>query len=66
MLHLHLRQDEYFVINSNITIEVKAVSGKQVHLVVDAPREIPIVRGAVLERSGGKRPECLDAGKNKF
>ncbi len=61
MLHLYLRQEEYFTINGNITVEVRAVSGKRACLVIYAFREIPIVRGAVLERGGGKRPACLDA-----
>ncbi len=60
MLHLHLKQEEYFTIGDDITVKVKSVEGKQTYLVIDAPREIPIVRGTVLERCGGRRPACLD------
>jgi len=61
MLHLHLRENEYFTVNGDITIKVTTVEGKQTYLSIDAPREVPIVRGTVLERSGGARPACVDA-----
>ncbi len=61
MLHLNLCQEEYFTINGNITIKVRAVEGKRAYLSIDAPREVPIVRGTLLERGGEKRPACVDA-----
>ena len=60
MLHLNLGQEEYLTINGNIVIKLRAVEGKHAYLSIDAPREIPVVRGKVLERSGGKRPSCVD------
>ena len=29
------------------------------YVTIDAPREVPILRGEVLERNGGKRPSCV-------
>jgi len=65
MLHLNLCEEDYLTINGNIVIEVSAVSGKYANLSIDAPKDIPILRGKVLERSGGKRPACLDEKPRK-
>ena len=35
------------------------LSGDRVHLIISAPKEVPILRGDVLERRGGKRPDCV-------
>jgi len=63
MLHLNLAEEEYLTINGNITVKVRAVEGKRACLSIDAPREVPVVRGALLERTGGKRPPCVDAAR---
>jgi len=59
MLKLSLLTDEYIIINHNIVIQLSRVAGGRAYLAVDASKEIPIVRGAVLEREGGQRPACL-------
>ena len=61
MLKLTLLPDEYVVVNDNIVVQLMRVAGGRADLAVEAPREVPIVRGAVLERQGGERPTCLGA-----
>ena len=65
MLKLTLLPEEYLTLNGSIVIQLKRVAGGRAELAVDAPREVPIVRGAVLERQGGQRPACLDAPSGK-
>ena len=59
MLKLTLLPDEYLTVNGDIVVQLLRVAGGGADVAVEAPREIPIVRGAVLERSGGQRPACL-------
>lgn len=59
MLCLNLNQGEYITIGDRVVVQVDRLSGERCKLVVNAPREIPVVRGEVLERSGGKRPDCV-------
>lgn len=66
MLKLTLLPEEYLVINDNIVVQLSRVAGGHADIAVEAAREIPIVRGTVFERQGGRRPECLDPpGKKK-
>ncbi len=59
MLRLTLSQGEYFTVDGRIVVQLHRVEGGRAHVAVQAPREIPIVRGEVLERAGGKRPDGL-------
>ena len=59
MLKLTLLPEEYLTINDSVVIQLKRVAGGRADLAIDAPREFPILRGTVLERSGGQRPGCL-------
>ena len=59
MLKLTLLPDEYLTVRDDIVIQLTRVAGGRAELAVDAPREFPIVRGAVLEKNGGQRPACL-------
>ena len=59
MLKLSLAAGEYLTINGNIVVQVYRSEGGRSYLAIDAPREIPIVRGTVLEREGAQRPEHL-------
>lgn len=59
MLNLSLLPEEYLTINGNIVIQLSRVSGDRAYLSIAAPREVPVVRGAVLEREGAERPKCL-------
>ena len=58
MLSLNLNQGEYLTIGQDVVLQVDRVSGDRCKLMIQAPREIPIVRGAVLEREGGQRTAC--------
>lgn len=60
MLAMHLRPEEYFTINGNIVVQMTRITGGRCCLAIDASRDIPIVRGKVLERTRGERPACLD------
>ena len=59
MLKLTLLPDEYLMIGDSIVVQLSRVAGGRADLAIDAPRTVPIVRGAVLERDGGQRPACL-------
>ena len=59
MLRLSLTPGEYIAIGGNIVVQLCRCEGGRAYLAIDAPREIPVVRGAVLEREGGQRPPGL-------
>lgn len=59
MLCLGLDQGEYLTIGGDVVIQLDRIRGDRCKLVIEAPREIPIVRGKVLERDGGERPDCV-------
>ena len=59
MLKLTLLPDEYLVIRDDIIVQLVRAAGGRADVAIQAPREFPIVRGAVLERNGGQRPACL-------
>ena len=59
MLKLTLLPEEYLTINDNIVVQLMRAAGGRADLAIEAPRSFPVVRGAVLERNGGKRPDCL-------
>ena len=62
MLCLNLNQGEYMTIGENVVIQMDGISGDRCKLVIHAPKEIPVLRGKVLERTGGQRPECVFDG----
>ncbi len=59
MLKLSLTPGEYLAIGDGIAVQLCRCEGGRAYLAVAAPREIPIVRGAALEREGGRRPSGL-------
>lgn len=59
MLKLALTPGEYIAINDNVIVQLCRSTGGRAFLAITAPKEVPIVRGAVLEREGGQRPEGL-------
>ena len=59
MLKLSLTPGEYLTIDGNIVVQVYRSESGRTYLAIDAPREVPIVRGAVLEREGAARPQRL-------
>jgi len=62
MLSLALAPGEYLTIGSNVVVQLNKIAGDRCKLTVTAPREVTILRGEVLERSGGKRPDCVFDG----
>ncbi len=59
MLKLSLLPEEYLTIGGETVVQLTRVAGGRAYLAIEAGREIPIVRGTVLERNGEKRPDCL-------
>ena len=54
-----MKSGEYVTIGEDVVVQVFRESGPQVRISIKAPKEIPIVRGAVLEQAGKKRPGGL-------
>lgn len=59
MLKLQLKTGEYVTIGSDVVVQMESVSGDRCKLMIQAPREVPILRGELLERAGGERPDCV-------
>lgn len=59
MLCLSLNQGEYMTIGDSVVVQLDHISGDHCALTIHAPREIAILRGEVLERTGGRRPQCV-------
>lgn len=59
MLSLTLNQGDYLTIGGDIVVQLNRVSGDRCKVTVQAPREVPVFRGEVLERTGGERPDCV-------
>ncbi len=57
MLSLQLSDGEYLTIGEDIVIQVSSTSA--VRLLIQAPRDMTILRGEVRERNGEARPACL-------
>lgn len=57
MLMLGRNPEEYVVIGDNIVIKVISEDGS-LKLAIDAPKELPILRGEVYERTH-ERPKCI-------
>ena len=59
MLKLSLAPGEYLTIGGNVVVQVYRAENGRTYLAIDAPREVPIVRGAVREREGAQPPAKL-------
>ena len=59
MLSLSLSLGNYLTIGDNVVVQLNSISGDRCKLTIDAPREVPIVRGKVHEREGGERPDSV-------
>lgn len=59
MLCITMRKGDYITLGENIVIQVEQLNSERVHLNINAPRQVAILRGEVLERGGGKRPDCV-------
>ena len=49
MLVLSRKRNQEIIVNGNVRIQVVSISGNTVRLGINAPREISIVRGELLE-----------------
>lgn len=65
MLKLTMLPEDYLTINGDIVVQLSRVAGGRADVAIHAGREVPIVRGEVLERQGGQRPACLKAPSGK-
>ena len=59
MLSLQLKSGDYLTIGEDVVLQVFKEAGSHFRVSVKAPREIPILRGAVREREGEARQEGL-------
>ena len=57
MLSLQLKDGEYITIGKDIVIQI--FTGATTQVLVQAPRDMTILRGEVLERNGENPPDCL-------
>ncbi len=59
MLCLSLKPGDYLTIGNDIVLQYDRTTGERCKLVIQAPRDIPVLRGAVWERIGKERPDCV-------
>ncbi len=59
MLCLSLVPGEYLTIGEEVVLQYDCTTGERCRLVINAPREVVVLRGAVRERSGKDRPDCV-------
>lgn len=59
MLCLMMKEGEYLTIGEDIVVQVFPDSKSRARLAIKAPRDITILRGDLLEKSGAKRPDGL-------
>ena len=59
MLALQLSTGDYMTIGEEVVVQLNHISGDRCRLMVQAPKDMAILRGEVLERTGGERPECV-------
>lgn len=52
MLKLSVRPGEYLIIGDGIKVIFTGGTGNNLHVMIDAPKEVPIVRSKAAERSG--------------
>ena len=59
MLSLQLKTGDYMTIGGDVVVQLDHISGDRCKLMIEAPRDMTILRGEVLERNGEDRPLCL-------
>lgn len=59
MLCITMQRGDYFTVGGDTIVQYDRLNGERIHLNIHAPREVPILRGEVLERGGGRRPDCV-------
>ena len=67
MLSLQLKSGDYLTIGDDIAVQIFQQSGSAFSVAVKAPREIPILRGEVLERvRNAKNAEAFAQRKERM
>lgn len=64
MLSLGRNPEEYIVIGKDIVIQVVSMDG-DLRLAIDAPKDVPIIRGEVYERNHPV-PECIKRNQSSL
>lgn len=64
MLNLNLKEGEYVTIGDDIVVQTFPY-GSQTQVLIDAPREMTILRGKLHERSGDAKPGAVIEGYRK-
>ncbi len=59
MLFLALAPGDYMTIGDDVVVQLDRIAGDRCKLAINAPKDVPVLRGKVLEREGGERPNCL-------
>ena len=59
MLSLNLKPGEYMTVGGNVVVQLDRINGDRCKLLIDAPKELTILRGEVLERNGSQRPRAV-------
>ena len=52
MLKLSVRPGEYLIIGDNVKVIFTGGTGKNLHVMVDAPKEVPVVRSKAAQKAG--------------
>ena len=65
MLSLQLKTGDYMTIGEDVVVQLDHISGDRCKLMIQAPKDMTILRGEVLERTGGERPECVFDGPRR-
>ena len=65
MLSLQLKTGDYMTIGEDVVVQLDLIFGDRCKLMIQAPRSQTILRGEVLERAGGQRPECVLDGPRR-
>ena len=50
---------EYLTIGENVAIQVFREKGNRIRVAVNAPKDLTVLRGEVLDRNGADRPDGL-------
>ena len=57
MLTLRLKPGEYLTIGENITVQIFHRKGDSIEVAVEALKEIPVLRGKLVERTDERPPK---------
>ena len=66
MLCISMKPGDYFTVGDSTVIQFDRLQGERVCLLIHAPREVPILRGEVLERNGGQKPSCVQEKNARY